>query len=384
MFSRRLAWDEPPNPLSALLDHKRRAGEPILDLTLSNPTRAGLTPPPGLLEALTHPAALSYEPSPRGLATAREAVAAYYRRRGYTVDPARVWLCASTSEAYGMLFKLLADPGDAILVPRPSYPLFGFLAQLEAVRVETYPLCYHGEWMIDPYGLRQAPPARALVVVNPNNPTGSCLRRHERELLRERGVPVLSDEVFGDYLDALAPHSLPSLVEETELPGFVMSGFSKILGLPQMKLGWIIPVGPPRFVEEAESKLELLLDTYLPVSAPVQHAAPAWLAAQDTLTRPIQARVAQNRQALRALAQDSPCSPLAADGGWTALLRIPAWQSEEEWSLGLLRDLGLYVHPGYFFDFDHEAYLALSLLLPPDAFAHGLAQLLAYASRPPS
>jgi hypothetical protein len=378
MFSRRLSWEEPTNALSRLLEQKRQHGVSLLDLTLSNPTKAGLAPPPEILRDLLHPGSLAYEPNPRGLRAARCAVADYYARRGFSVDPDRVWLTASTSEGYSILFKLLADPGDSVLVPRPSYPLFEMLAQLDAVKTRPYSLRYHGEWWIDFSALRSlAEGAKALVVVAPNNPTGSCLRRFERDLLGSLGLPLLADEVFGDYLDAPSPEVLPSLVEEREIAGFVMSGFSKVLGLPQMKLGWIIPVGPDSFVHAAEERLELICDTYLSVSAPVQHAAASWLAAQDVLTAPIQARVRENRAWLRAqLGPGSLCSLLRSDGGWSVVLRVPASRSEDEWALTLLRDENVVVHPGYFFDFEREAYLVLSLLPAPEVFREGVARLL--------
>jgi aspartate/methionine/tyrosine aminotransferase len=375
MFSSRLQWDLRPNRLSVLLDAKRRAGAPVLDLTESNPTRAGfLYPGAQILEAICDPRSLSYEPLPAGSAEARAAVAGYYRARGYDVAPERILITASTSESYAWLFKLLANPGDEVLVPRPSYPLFEFLAALESVRVVQYPLVYDGCWSVDLEALeRSLPPrARAIVLVNPNNPTGSFLKQDELARLVALGIPLISDEVFSDYAFRPDPARVSTLVDVEAPLTFCLSGLSKIAGLPQMKLGWIVAGGP------AVERLELIADTYLSVSAPMQNALPRLLEAGAAVQQQIARRTASNLELLRqAVGADSACQVLDVEGGWYATLRIPRTRTEEEWTLLLLERDNVLVQPGFFYDFDSEAYLVLSLLTPPEVFREGLARLLA-------
>jgi len=384
MLSARTGWDLTPNRLSSVLEARRRRGEPVLDLTETNPTRVGIPYPPDLLAPLADPAALTYEPSPRGLASAREAVSADHARRGVTVDPGRVLLTASTSEAYAWLFKLLCDPGDAVLVPRPSYPLFGYLARLESVDVHPYALSYDGEWHLDPDAVRDAvtPRTRAVVVVSPNNPTGSFVTRTEAEALlelgAERGLAVISDEVFADYSFGSDPRRAASLAGDGAALAFSLGGLSKSCGLPQLKLAWIAVSGPEKWRAPALARLEVVADTYLSVSTPVQRAAPALLARRRELQRPIAERVAANRDALRRrLGAGSPASLLGAEGGWSAILQVPAAESEEQRVTRLLEEQGVLVHPGYFFDFPREAFLVLSLLPPRDVFEEAIDRILA-------
>ncbi|HEY2946479.1 MAG TPA: pyridoxal phosphate-dependent aminotransferase [Vicinamibacteria bacterium] len=384
MFSARTGWDLTPNRLSSLLEARRKRGEAVLDLTETNPTRIGIAYPPDLLAPLADPAALSYEPSPRGMASAREAVAADYTRRGVAVQPGRVLLAASTSEAYAWLFKLLCDPGDAVLVPRPSYPLFAYLARLESVDVHPYALSYDGEWHLGPDAVREAltPRTRAVVVVSPNNPTGSYLKRAEApallELCAERELAVISDEVFADYAFGPDPRRMASLAGDGEVLAFSLGGLSKSCGLPQLKLAWIAVSGPEKRRAPALARLEVVADTYLSVSTPAQLAAPALLARRPELQRPIAERVGANREALRRrLGPSAPASLLGAEGGWSAVIRIPATQSEEERVTRLLEDQGVLVHPGYFFDFPDEAFLVLSLLPPRDVFDEAIDRTLA-------
>src|SRR5580700_4454008 len=267
MFSSRFHWDPSPNRLTRLLAAKRCAGATVLDLTESNPTHAGLAYPAEIVQALADPRALRYDPQPAGALAAREAVCRYYAETSYAVEPEQVLLTASTSEAYAYLFKLLADPGDEVLVPRPSYPLFEYLASMETLRVVPYPLVYHGGWSIDCDALAAAitERTRAIVLVNPNNPTGSFLKRAELDFLVEfssaRGIALISDEVFADYAFAAHPRRVPTLVGSIGTLAFSMSGLSKISGLPQMKLGWIVTSGPSRARAEAQEKLELVADT---------------------------------------------------------------------------------------------------------------------------
>lgn len=363
MFSSRLPWNLPTNRLSALL--KTKAG--VLDLTESNPTRAGFAyPTEEILGALADARAMEYDPQPRGLASAREAVARYYG----DVPASRILLTASTSEAYANLFKLLCDPGDEILSPRPSYPLFEFLAGLESVRVAQYPLRYDGAWHIDFDALERAitPRTRAIVVVNPNNPTGSFLKRDEWEKLEAFGIPILSDEVFCDY--ALIPDQsrVRTLAGASNALTFSMSGLSKIAGLPQMKLGWIVASGPGH--EAALERLELIADTYLSVATPVQAALPRILEVSAAVRNQITERTRAN------LARLKPAHPLRVEGGWYATLHVPNTKTEEDWALDLLGRRDVLVQPGFYFDFESEAFLVLSLLTRPEVFEEGLKRIL--------
>ena len=378
VFSSRLKWDSHPNPLSALLAEKRRKGAAIVDLTESNPTRAGFHyPGDELPAALADPRALRYDPDPRGLLSAREAVSQYYAQRGVEVPPSRILLTASTSEAYSYLFKLLADPGDEILVPRPSYPLFDYLAAMESVCVRQYPLRYDGVWHIDFLALSSTitPRTRAIVVVNPNNPTGSYLKRTEWERLQTFGLPILSDEVFSDFAFSPDPARLPTLADSSSVLTFSMSGLSKIAGLPQMKLGWIAACGPDH--QAALEGLEWIADTFLSVSTPVQLALPRILAASGIVQDQIRRQTRANLEHLRrALAAGSPCRCLTAEGGWYAVLEVPRIRSEEDWALQLLAEKDVLVQPGFFYDFESEAFLVLSLLTPPVIFEEGLGRIL--------
>jgi hypothetical protein len=368
VFSDRFRWDARPNRLTQLLRARRRAGAQVLDLTESNPTRAGLRYPPEILRAFADPRILAYDPTPAGMFEAREAVAAYYAARGVAVDPSRILLTASTSEAYAYLFKLLTNPGDHVLVPRPSYPLFEFLAAMESVEVRQYPLHCHGGWSIDLETLAASVTdrTRAIVIVNPNNPTGSFLKRSELEFLLRLHVPLISDEVFGDY--AFGPDR--ARVTTLAGTGFTMSGLSKIAGLPQMKLGWIVVQGA-----EAMEKLEWIADTYLSVSTPVQCAATRLLAAGLDVQRQIRVRTAQNLAMARETLAGSAAGVLAVEGGWCATLQMPRVHSEEEWALSLLELDGVLVQPGFFYDFETEAFLVVSLLTESEIFREGLRRI---------
>jgi len=381
VFSSRLNWSQHQNRLSALLREKRRSGTPVLDLTESNPTRVGLAyPQPEILAALADARALSYHPSPRGLESAREAVAGYYRDRGTQIDPGRILLTASTSEAYAYLFKLLANPGDEILAPRPSYPLFEFLAGLESVNIRQYPLRYDGVWHVDFDSLEQAitPRTRGIVVVNPNNPTGSFLKQAELDrldsLAAERGLAILSDEVFRDYGYGEEAGCVSTLAGDRQALTFSMSGLSKIAGLPQMKLGWVALNGPGR--GQAMDALELIADTYLSVSTPIQVALPRLLGLSNGILEQIRERTSANLGRLQEAARGSAVTLLRTEGGWYAVLQVPRTRTEEEWTLKLLDESDVLVQPGFFFDFESEAFLVLSLLPEPAVFAQGVSRLL--------
>ena len=382
--STRLPRESAPNTLSRALDDLRRDRTPFIDLTASNPTRAGIPYPDDLLRLLSAPASLDYDPHPLGLPSAREAVAADHARRNAVVDPAHVVLSASTSEMYSWLFKLLCDAGDSVLVPRPSYPLFEHLTGLEGVRAHSYRLEYHGTWEIDLDSVAAAPAGtRAVLLVSPNNPTGSFVHAAELaalvRLCGERGWALIVDEVFADYvLDASAP--VTDVATRAGVLSFSMGGASKSLGLPQVKLGWTVVGGPAAERAAALEGLELIADTFLSVSTPVQVAAPDLLARGRAVRDAIHSRVRRNLAAARQLAATHPaCNVLPVEGGWSAVVRVPATRSEESLMLDLLEGERVLVHPGYFFDFEQEAFLVVSLLVSEPEFADAFARTLRFA-----
>ena len=382
MFSARTGWTRAPNRLSTVVEARRRSGAPLLDLTETNPTRAGLRAPADILAALADPAALAYAPEPLGRRDAREAIAADGRRRGAEIDPDRLVLTASTSEAYAFAFKLLCDPGDTVLVPRPSYPLFEYLAGLESVQVRPYPLRYDGTWHIDLAELAEAltDRTRAVVVVSPNNPTGSFAKEAEADALRalaaSQGAALLSDEVFADFPLREDPGRALTLFADGPALTLCLGGLSKSCGLPQLKLAWMALSGPAAAREEARARLEVVADTYLSVSTPVQQAAPSVLARAAELQAPIRDRIRANLTVLRRVTLGTPATLLDVEGGWSAVLHVPATRGEDEWVIALAEDDGVLVHPGYFFDFPREAYLVLSLLPLAPVFAEGVARIV--------
>jgi alanine-synthesizing transaminase len=384
MFSSRFRWDLRPNRLTELLTAKRRSGARILDLTESNPTHAGLAYPADTLRAFEDARALVYEPAPAGAADARQSVAAYYQDRGHSVDPSRILLTASTSEAYAYLFKLLTNPGDEVLVPRPSYPLFEFLAHMDSVEPRQYPLTYHGGWGIDVEAVAAAitERTRAVVLVNPNNPTGSFVKRQElEELVRicgARNVALISDEVFSDYGFGADANRVETLAGVEGCLAFSMSGLSKIAGLPQMKLGWIVASGPEGLRREAFERLEWIADTYLSVSTPVQCAAPHLLRVGEDVQHQIRSRCAENLAVARATLSGSAGNILAVEGGWYITVQVPRTRTEEEWTLELLEHAEVLVQPGFFYDFETEGFLILSLLTETGVFGEGMERLRAY------
>ena len=386
MISSRLPRSLELNAVSHALDAKRRAGTPVIDLTETNPTRAGFTYPKELLAPLAHPRALEYDPQPLGLWAARVAVAADFRRRGIAISADRVALTSSTSEAYTLLFKLLCDPGDAVLVPHPSYPLFEHLTQLECVEAIPYALEYHGSWRIDIESVRRAATGRvrAVLVVSPNNPTGSFLHRDDltelSELAASHGWAIIGDEVFADYPLDPAPAATHVLARADVLT-FSLGGLSKSAGLPQLKLGWIGFGGPAAKVDEALAGFELIADTYLSVSTPVQASAAELLTGGASIRAEILARVRRNLASLRSLAAPHPAlDVLRLEGGWSAVVQVPQLCAEESLVLDLLEKDNVLVHPGYFFDFSREAFLVLSLLVDPATFDRSVARVMARAT----
>lgn len=380
MFSTRTAWDRALNPLARAAAAARATG-PLLDLTETNPTAVGIGAPSGILDLLADPASAAYEPEAAGWPAARAAVAADYARRGAAVAAGDIILTASTSEGYAHLFKVLCDPGDAVLVPRPSYPLFQFLADLESVAIEPYPVTYDGAWHLRPSDVAAAVTARtrAVVVVTPNNPTGAYMKKEEWQALSAfcaaRGLAVISDEVFADYAFRDDPARLATLAGEGPALTLCLGGLSKSCALPQLKLGWIAASGPKAERAEALARLELVADTFLSVGTPIQRAAPAILARARALQGPIRTRTAANLAELRRALAGSSASVLDVEGGWSAVVQVPSTRSEEEWALRLLARDRVLVHPGYFFDFPREAFLVLSLLPIPDAFAEAVSRL---------
>lgn len=379
-FSRRTNWNTEESDLARAHCLRLKAGLPIADLTASNPTRCGFAFDPALLAALNNPQALDYDPQPRGLLSARQAVCSHYSGHGVTLDPSQIVLTTSTSEAYSFLFRLLCDPGSEILVPQPSYPLFDFLADLDDVKIKGTEFIYDHGWQIDLEGVRRAitPQTRAIVLVHPNNPTGHFTKPREAEALgrlcREYDLSLIVDEVFLDYSFAAAGKSFAAGLDG--VPVFVVSGLSKIAGLPQMKAAWIVATGP----EAAESleRLEVIADTFLSMNAPVQHALPEWLAGRADIQGQIQQRVRANLATLDCqLARLPQVDRLTVEGGWYAVLRIPALRPDEETVLELL-DHGVWVHPGYFFGMSASGWLVVSLLAPEAEFRVGATVLSNY------
>ena len=369
------------NAITRAVQRLRAADVPYIDLSESNPTRVGLAYPPDILGALADPRALVYEPHPLGLRSAREAVAEEFARRGAAVDPDHLVLSASTSEAYSWLFKLLCDPGDAVLVPQPSYPLFEYLSALEGVRTIPYPLTYHGRWEVDAHGMAGAPETvRAVLAVSPNNPTGSFLSARDIDALlsicHTRGWALIVDEVFADY-PVDVDHPITDIAARAGVLAFTLGGASKSIGLPQVKLGWTLVGGPAPRRDEALHALELIADTFLSVSTPVQAAAARLLRDGTAVRTAIQQRLLANVTAAKRLVAEYPaCNLLPVEGGWSLLVRVPASRSEEQIVLDLLERERVLVHPGFFFDLPHEAFVVVSLLPEPDVFADAFARLL--------
>src|ERR1700722_5252933 len=419
MFSDRTNWKLTRNRLTDALEAARSGRANILDLTVSNPTRAGLRyDEAAILASLSSPQAIDYDPQPKGLRQAREAVAAYYgdepSRDGHGVhshgvhgfDPEQLVLTTSTSEGYSYIFRLLCNPGDELLVPKPSYPLFEFLADLEDVKLVPYPLIYDHGWQMDFPSLEKAvtPRTRGVVVVHPNNPTGSYVQAHELSLLnafcREHGagkggsgkagssksashksgssdgsLALIVDEVFLDYAHNGEPR--PTFAANRDALTFTLSGLSKVSALPQMKVAWIAVSGPPAETAPALARLEVIADTYLSMNAPLQWATPALLDQRKSLQKQLLDRVRGNLTELdRHLAAQKTCERLAVDGGWYAILRVPVTKSDEDLAIELLQKRSVLVHPGHFYDFPSDGYFVLSLITPATHFSDGIGRIL--------
>jgi alanine-synthesizing transaminase len=382
MLAKRTNWNLETNRLSAALAAHRAAGKPLIDLTVSNPTECGFQyDEEAVLGALRNPSAMRYEPNPRGLDVARGAVARYYGEREAAVLNDDIFLTTSTSEAYSFVFRTLCDPEDELLIPEPSYPLFEFLADIQDVRLVRYPLVYDHGWQIDFHALEQAmtPRTRGVIVVHPNNPTGHFVKPEETRKMNEicaaREIAIIADEVFLDF--ALRDVRPATFAANPSALTFTMSGLSKICGLPQMKAAWLIVSGPEAWKAEALARIEVIADTYLSMNAPVQWAMPVLLAQRYSFQKQLMARVKENLSELdRQLAEQKPCSRLEVEGGWNAVLRVPATRSDEELALELLATKSVYVHPGHFYDFPRKGYLVVSLITPTPEFAQGIKSVL--------
>jgi aspartate/methionine/tyrosine aminotransferase len=382
VFADRTNWNLESNRLSEALAQHRAAGKPLLDLTASNPTHCGFDyDGEAILRALSNPAALAYEPDPKGLPAARGAVVAYYAARGNRVAAEDMFLATGTSEAYSFVFRTLCNPGDELLVPEPSYPLLRFLADVQDVRLLRYPLVYDHGWQIDFRALESAitPRTRGVIVVHPNNPTGHFSKPEEASKLNAicsaRQLAVIADEVFLDFV--LAEKQPASFATNTGALTFTVSGLSKISGLPQMKTAWLIAGGPEQMKTQALARLEVIADTYLSVNAPVQIALPVFLEQRHGFQKQLMARVRGNLKELdRQLAGQKACSRLEVEGGWYAVVRVPATRSDEDLAIELLTKMGVYVHPGHFYDFPADGYLVVSLITPGQQFTRGIGHLL--------
>lgn len=381
-YSQRLSWSFSTNSLSKLVQERRAAGSALIDLTISNPTEVLLDYPHAAIgRAYARLADYSYRPHPSGLENCRIAIAEYYKSRGIRISPSQLLLTASTSEAYAFLFKLFCNPEDEILTPLPSYPLFEYLAALESVRIVPYRLLYDGAWFIDFANLHEriSDRTRAIVMVNPNNPTGSFLSEPDAqkliELAHARNLPVISDEVFMDYSFAPAANRFKTMIGHDSVLSFSLNGLSKAAGMPQMKLGWIAINGPEEAREIARARLELLLDTYLSVNSPVQSAASELLNIGMEIQRRIADRTRQNLETLQRILKNSRAHPLHTEGGWSAIIQLPNTKSEEAWTTQLVSGPGVIVQPGYFFDMAAEPYVVVSLITPAEDFTEGIRRL---------
>jgi aspartate/methionine/tyrosine aminotransferase len=381
MFASRTNWNLKLNRLAEALERHKLSGRRLLDLSASNPTECGFNyDASAILQALGNAESLQYHPDPRGLISARQSVVDYYAELGEHVSIDDLLLTASTSEAYSFIFRLLCNPADELLIPTPSYPLFDFLADVNDVKLARYPLFYDHGWHIDMHALKQAvtPRTRGVIVVHPNNPTGHFTKPEEiaqlNQICSANQMALIADEVFLDFsLGAAAK----SFVANTGALTFTMSGISKISGLPQMKLAWLVANGPEAVKREALGRLEMIADTYLSLNAPIQLAAPVLLHARAAFQRQLMARVRANLTELDAqLTKEKRFDRLNVEGGWYAVLRVPATQPDEDLAIDLLEKHDVYVHPGHFYDFLGDGYLVVSLITPEQDFSEGVGRIM--------
>jgi alanine-synthesizing transaminase len=381
LFADRTSWNLKPNRLAEALEHHKSSGRKLLDLSASNPTECGFKyDAPAIMRSLCAPASLQYHPDPRGLKSARQAVSDYYAARGESVAIDDLLLTASTSEAYSFVFRLLCNPGDELLIPTPSYPLFDFLADINDIKLTRYGLFYDHGWHIDLHALKQSitPRTRGIILVHPNNPTGHFTKPEETAQLNEicsaNGMTIIADEVFLDF--SLGTRQ-KSFVSNSAALTFTMSGISKVSGLPQMKFAWLAVSGPEEMKREALTRLEMIADTYLSLNAPIQLASPVLLQQRGSFQQQLMDRVRKNLAHLDIqLAKEKKVNRLKVEGGWYAVLRIPATRSDEEFAIDLLEKHDVYLHPGHFYDFSGDGYLVISLITPEQDFNEGLSRFL--------
>jgi alanine-synthesizing transaminase len=381
MFASRTNWNLKPNRLAEALERHKSSGRRLLDLSASNPTDCGFKyDAPAIMRSLCAPASLQYHPDPKGLKSARQAVSAYYAEQGEAVAVDDLILTASTSEAYSFVFRLLCNPGDELLIPTPGYPLFDFLADVNDVKLVRYPLFYDHGWHIDMHALKQAitPSTQGIIIVHPNNPTGHFTKPEEiaqlNQICSANKMAIIADEVFLDFSFG-APQK--SFVANADALTFTMSGISKISGLPQMKFAWLAVSGPEDIKREALARLEMIADTYLSLNAPIQLASPVLLQQRKQFQEQLMSRVRANLAELDAqLAGTRQISRLLVEGGWYAVLRIPATRTDEELALELLEKLDVYLHPGHYYDFPGDGYLVVSLITPEQDFHEGMRRIL--------
>lgn len=386
MFARRTQWDTRPNPLAVLLEEKRRLGKRVLDLSVSNPTRCGFSYlPPDILRLLAQPSSLVYEPHPRGLLSAREAIARYYASSlNIHVHPENILLTAGTSEAYATLFRLLCNPGDHVAIPCPSYPLLDYLCDLTDVSAVHYRLVYDGRWCVDLDSVHRViqDGARTVVLVHPNNPTGSLVTPDEFtdivETAEQTGCSLIVDEVFSPF--GWNPNGeIPSTLRwNPTVLTCTLSGISKLLGLPQLKLSWMVLRGAPRVQSAALERLDVMLDTFLSVNTPVQHALPDLLALAPVARSALRDRLQENLATIHEACNDSPVTLLTAEAGWYAILQLPRTRTDNEWAMELLDRSDLVTQPGHFFNLEQESCLVLSLICPTRSTREGIQTLLRY------
>jgi alanine-synthesizing transaminase len=389
-FSQRTNWHRQQNKLTELLDSLRKSGKDVLDLTVSNPTECGfIYPEKEILSSFENHSSMVYDPNSHGLLSARQSVAEYYKQKNISVDPSNIFLTASTSEAYSTLFRLLCNAGETVLVPKPSYPLFEYLAQINDVELQHYDLHYDGEWHVDIESFADCitESLKAIVIVNPHNPTGLFLKKDEydaiKEFARQHNLAMIVDEVFIDYAFEDDESRISSTANEDDVLTFTLNGISKMIGLPQMKLGWLVVSGESLAVREATSRLEIICDTFLSVNTPVQVALPKLLTIGKNIQNQIRNRNKSNYTTLLTTHHShltSQGSPLLSEGGWYGIIRVPRIKSDEEWALQLLEKKGVYVYPGYFFDFTDDGYLVVSLLVENSIFQKAVSEIVDYVS----
>jgi alanine-synthesizing transaminase len=381
MFASRTDWNLKPNRLAEALERHKSSGRRLLDLSASNPTECGFKyDAPAIMRSLCAPASLQYRPDPKGIKSARAAVSAYYAERGERIAVDDLILTASTSEAYSFVFRLLCNPGDELLIPTPGYPLFDFLADVNDVKLVRYPLFYDHGWHIDLHALEQAITlrTRGIIVVHPNNPTGHFTKPEEvtqlNQICSANKMAIIADEVFLDFSLGSAQKSFAA---NSGALTFTMSGISKISGLPQMKFAWLAVNGPEDIKREALARLEMIADTYLSLSAPIQLAAPTLLQQRKQFQQQLMARVRANLAELDAqLAGNQQVNRLVVEGGWYAVLRMPATRPDEELAIELLEKHDVYLHPGHYYDFSGDGYLVVSLITPEQDFHEGMGRIL--------